>query len=102
MSLLNFGDIGMNGLVQILICGMYCFLASWILVILLAIVSHSSCCVHCLRFTLLAVDFRCSVYPFQFAASVFSHLTFLTIGFEDIVILTGRWSDEFDCSGVMK
>ena len=101
VSLLNFSETGIKGLVQILICGIDCFLASCIELILEAIVVQTSFCVACLRFIGSAESFSICAYLVQSAASVCSHLTFLKIGLDEIVSFMGMWSEVLTLSGVM-
>ena len=101
VSLLYFSETDIKGLVQILICGIDCLLASCIAFILDAIVVQTSFCVACLRFIGSAEFFKICAYLVQSAASVCSHLTFLKIGFDEIVSFMGVWSEVLSLSGVM-
>ena len=98
---MNLSETEIKGLVQIVIWGIACCLAFCIALILAAIVVQTSFCVACLRFIGSAESFSTCVYLVQSAASVFSHLTFLNIGLEEIVSLMGMWSEVLALSGVM-
>ena len=100
-SLLNLSETEIKGLVQNVVWGMACCLAFCMALIFAAIVVQTSVCVACLRFIGAAESLSSCVYLGQSAASVFSHLAFLNMGFEEIVSLMGMWSEVLTLSGVM-
>ena len=100
-SLLNLSETEIKGLVQNVVWGIACCLAVCIALILAANAVQTSSCVDCLRFSGVAESFSSCVYLGQSAASVFSHLAFLMIGFDEIVSLMGVWSEVLTLSGVM-
>ena len=98
---MNLNETVIKGLVQIVVWGIACCLAFCIALILAAIDVHISFCDACLRFNGSVESFNTCAYLVQSAALVFSHLTFLNIGLEEIVSLMGMWSEVLALSGVM-
>ena len=100
-SLLNISETEIKGLVQILIWGIACCLAFCMALIFAAIVSQTSFCDACQRFIGCAESLSTCSDLLQSAASVFSHLTCLKIGLEEIVSFMGAWSEVLILSGEM-
>ena len=100
-NLLNLSETDIKGRVQIVVWGIACFLASCIALIWSVIATQTSACVACLRFIGLAEFLRIWLYLFQSAALMFSQVTFLNIGFVEIVSFIGTWSEVLILSGVM-